>query len=315
MDPLAEVLGSIRLSGGVFLDVECTEPWGLRSHLTAADCRLLVPEPAQIIAYHAVLEGRMLAWVGDQPPIELEAGHVVLIPRNEMHQLASAADVPLVDSHDVVDMTRQGMLRLDYGGGGRRTRFVCGFLASGHSFNPLIQLLPRLFKVDTRTAASRDWIEASIRFAAAGRSDASFASSNVMARLSELLLVEAIRQYSATLSGVEVGWFRGARDPQVGRALALMHEDLRADWSNEALAREVAMSRSAFVERFTRLVGLPPIRYLTVWRLQIAQRHLRETTRTVQQLAHAVGYASEEAFSRAFKREFGVSPAQWRQQE
>jgi transcriptional regulator GlxA family with amidase domain len=137
-------------------------------------------------------------------------------------------------------------------------------------------------------------------------------SSSVMSRLSETLLVEAVREYSSTLPENETGWLSGLRDPYVGRALALIHGNIGKDWMTEDLAKEVALSRSAFVERFTSVVGLPPIRYLTVWRLRTAKLHLREKRASIAQLAHAVGYQSEEAFSRAFKREFGVSPAHWR---
>jgi transcriptional regulator GlxA family with amidase domain len=133
-----------------------------------------------------------------------------------------------------------------------------------------------------------------------------------MSRLSETLLVEAVREYSSTLPENETGWLNGLRDPYVGRALALIHGNIGKDWAPEELAKAVALSRSAFVDRFTSLVGMPPIRYLTVWRLRTARLHLREKQTTIAQLAHAVGYQSEEAFSRAFKREFGVSPAHWR---
>jgi AraC-like DNA-binding protein len=133
-----------------------------------------------------------------------------------------------------------------------------------------------------------------------------------MSRLSELLFVEAVRNYAATLADGEAGWLKGLREPHVGRALALIHQNLATAWTAKSLAREVALSRSAFMDRFASLVGVPPIRYLTTWRLQTAKLNLRESSKTIRQLAHAVGYASEEAFSRAFKREFGVSPAYWR---
>jgi len=139
------------------------------------------------------------------------------------------------------------------------------------------------------------------------------ASSGVMARLSELLFVEAVRNYASSLSEAETGWLKGVTDSHVGRALALIHSDIAKPWSAEALAKEVALSRSAFMERFAALIGMPPMRYLKTWRLQTARLQLRETQVTIAQLAHAVGYESEEAFSRAFKREFGLSPAHWRE--
>jgi transcriptional regulator GlxA family with amidase domain len=169
-------------------------------------------------------------------------------------------------------------------------------------------------KIDIRYGTSRELIEASVRFAAGELANGQLASSSVLVRLSELLLTEAIRQYSSTIGEEEVGWLKGLKDPFVGRALALMHHKLNEPWSVDALASEVALSRSAFVERFTSIVGMSPIRYLTVWRLQTAKINLRETTKTIAQLAHSVGYDSEEAFSRAFKREFGISPARLREQ-
>ena len=171
-----------------------------------------------------------------------------------------------------------------------------------------------MLKVDVRQGASRDWVEASVRFAASELTTGKRASSSVMSRLSELLLVEAVREYSSTLGDQETGWLKGFTNPQIGRALALIHHNTSAPWSAEALAKKVALSRSAFVDRFTTLVGMPPIRYLTVWRLQTAKLNLRETRTTIAQLANSVGYGSEEAFSRAFKREFGMPPARWRDQ-
>jgi len=174
--------------------------------------------------------------------------------------------------------------------------------------------LPMVLKVDIRGDTSRELIEASVRFAAGELAEGRLASSSVMTRLSESLLTEAVRQYSSTLPEHDAGWLRGLKDPYVGRALALIHHKLAEAWSAESLATEVALSRSAFVERFTSLVGMPPIRYLTVMRLQTAKMNLRETSKSIAQLAYSVGYESAEAFSRAFKREYGVSPAQWRGQ-
>ena len=208
-----------------------------------------------------------------------------------------------------------GLARISHGGGGAATHLVCGFLGTEEGYNPLIAALPRALTLDVRQATSRDWIEASVRFAAGQLAEGRLASSSIMSRLSETLLVEAVRQYALTLSDEDVGWLKGLKDPYVGRALALIHQNISASWSAETLANEVALSRSAFVDRFSTLVGIPPIRYLTVWRLQAAKLQLRETAKPLSQLAHAVGYQSEEAFSRAFKREFGLSPGRWRDQQ
>jgi AraC-like DNA-binding protein len=203
---------------------------------------------------------------------------------------------------------------MSHGGGGAVTRIVCGFLASEEPFNPLISTLPKVLKVDVRRSASREWIETSVRFAAGELAEGRLASSGVMTRLSETLLTEAVQQFSATLAQDDLGWLRGLKDPYIGRALALIHRRMGEQWSADLLASEVALSRSAFVERFTSLVGMPPIRYLTVVRLQAAKNKLRETGKSIAELAYSFGYDSGEGFSRAFKREYGVSPAQWREQ-
>lgn len=312
-DPLAEVLRSVRLTGGVFLDVHLTAPWCLTSQITAEDCRPFLATPGQVIAYHVIIDGTLLLTVDGAPPMAARAGEILLLPRNDGHVLASAPGLVPVSADDLIlPANGDGMARIVHGGGGEPTHLVCGFLGSEELYNPLIAALPRVLTLDIGEDASRDWIEASVRFAANELLEGRFASSGVLSRLSELLFVEAVRRYSSTLGGREAGWLRGLEDPQVGRALALMHGDIGAPWSVDGLAKAVALSRSAFTDRFTALVGMPPIRYLSVWRLQTAKLQLRETQRTVAQVAHAVGYASEEAFSRAFKREFGVSPAQCR---
>jgi AraC-like DNA-binding protein len=313
MDPLSEVLRSVRLSGGLFLSAHFTSPWCIGVSMAPDVCAPFLGKPAQLIGYHVVIQGELLIAFESEPPVKVSAGEIVLMPRNDDHTLANEAGIEPVSARDLIRRTPDGgLFRIDHGGGGAATRIVCGFLASEENCNPLISTLPRILKIDVRQAASREWIEASVRFAAGELAEGRLASSNVMTRLSETLLTEAVREYSSTLAAEELGWLKGLKDPQIGRALALIHHRLSAPWSAETIAREVALSRSAFVERFTSLVGMPPIRYLTVWRLQTAKLNLRETSQTIAQLAHSVGYNSEDAFSRAFKREFELSPSRWR---
>jgi len=313
MDPLSDVLRSFRLTGGIFLDSRFTAPWCVVSKLTAADCGPFLTAPSLLIAYHFVVEGRFLLAIEGEPAIEVRAGEVVLLPRNDVHMLASGSGLAPVDAHDLLQPSAGGGLaQISHGGGGETTHLVCGFLSSEDLYNPLIAALPRMLKLDVEQGTSRDWVDASVRFAASELTEGRFASSSVTSRLSELLFVEAVRQYAVTPGDQDAGWLKGLEDPRVGRALALMHRSIRSPWSAGALAKEVSMSRSAFVERFTRLMGMPPIRYLTLWRLQTSKLHLRETQQTIAQLAHSIGYESEQAFSRAFKREFGMPPARWR---
>lgn len=315
MDALSEVLRSVRLTGGVFLDARFTAPWCVRTSLGADDIKPFIAAPTHIVGYHFIIDGRLLVSVDGDPAIEVRAGEIVLLPRNDAHTLTSAPDLEPVSVKTLIQPSADGGLaRISHGGGGEPVHLVCGFLGSEELYNPLIATLPRLLKLDVHHGTSRDWVEASVRFAADELTKGKIASSGVMSRLSELLFVEAVRSYSSTLGERETGWLKGLSDAQVGRALALIHQNPAKPWSAEDLAKEVAMSRSSFVERFTSLVGMPPIRYLTVWRLQTARLNLRETRKTISQLAHSVGYESEEAFSRAFKREYGLPPARWREQ-
>ncbi|SDO64441.1 AraC-type DNA-binding protein [Filomicrobium insigne] len=313
-DPLADVLRSLRLTGGVFLDVRLTAPWCVISQLTAEDCRPLLTQPAQLIFYHVVLNGEFLLNVEGEAPVSVRGGDIVLLPRNDTHTLASATGLNPIPARSLVQPSADGGLaRVVHGGPGALTHMVCGFLGSEQSHTPLLSMLPRVLKLEMREGTSREWIEASVKFAAKELSDGQLPSSSVMARLSEVLLVEAVRQYANGRGDLEAGWLKGLRDPQVGRALAMIHRDLSRPSTATELAREVGMSRSVFVERFTALVGLPPMRYRTACRLQSAQIQLRESQRSIAQIAHSVGYESEEAFSRAFKRAFAHSPSTWRE--
>ncbi|MGE0286364.1 MAG: AraC family transcriptional regulator [Bradyrhizobium sp.] len=313
MDPLTDVLRAVRLSGGVFLSAHFTAPWGIAVSIGPDDCAPLLGRPAQVIAYHVVVEGEMFFGMSDQSPVEARAGEIVLFPRNTPHTLSSAPGLPAVTARELMQPGPDGQLpRIEHGGGGASTRIFCGFLASEDSHSPLILSLPQALKIDIRKGTEREWIETSVRYAAHQLAEGTLASSSVMTRLSETLLIEAIRQFAATPGTGQHGWLNGLSDPRIGRSLALMHRDVGANWSAEVLAKEVGMSRSAFVERFTALVGMPPIRYLSVYRLQMAKLNLRETRKSIAQLARHVGYQSEQAFNRAFKREFGMTPGAWR---
>jgi AraC-like DNA-binding protein len=314
-DPLAEALRSIRLTGGLFVNARFTAPWSVVTAVSPEEWAPFLARPAQLVAYHVVVSGELVVAVGDAPPIRATAGEIVLLPRNEIHKLASGADVPPVCAKTLIPLSTEGGLeRIEHGGGGAETRLVCGFLGSEQSHSPLFDALPSILTLDIGNATSRDWIESSVRFAAEELMQGRLATSGVVSRLSELLLIEAIRHYAAQLPDRAAGWLKGLSDPQIGRALTLIHREPARPWSTDELARAAAMSRSAFMERFTTLVGLPPIRYLTMCRLEAAQHELRGSVRSVAELAHRVGYDSEEAFSRAFKREFGLSPLHWRAQ-
>jgi AraC-like DNA-binding protein len=315
LDVLSDVLRVIRLAGGVFLEAEFTAPWCISGKLSSDDCRPFLMTPRHIIASHFVVAGQMQLRVDGGDTIDVGAGELVLLPHNDAHTFGSDLDVAVMPARQVIRPPQHGSLaRINYGGGGETTRLLCGFLGCETSFSPLLASLPSVLKLDLRATASGAWIESSFRFAASEIAAGRIGSTTVITKLSELLFVEAVSQFVASLPAERRGWLAGLRDPQIGRALAALHARPTEGWTAESLALEVGMSRSVFAERFTSLVGQPPIYYLTLWRMHVAAQHLREGRGSVAQIAFQVGYESEAAFSRAFKREFGTSPGIWRRQ-
>lgn len=316
MDALSDVLQTVRMTGGVFLDGRFTAPWSVMSQVELSECRPHLDRALQIIAYHHVIEGRMRVELEDGETLEVHAGETVLLPRNDPHKLASAPNLAPADASKLIQPAPPGgMMQIDHGGGGAPTHIICGFLGSDQFRNPVIETLPRLLKVSiVPDGAGNDagFIESTLRFAIQNLMKGAVGESSVMCRLSELLFVEAVRRYAANLPEGQAGWLAGMRDPQVGRALALIHGRLGEPWTAEALADAVALSRSTFTERFTQLIGVPPKRYLLQWRLQVAKEKLRHGNAAIAQVAHEVGYEAEAAFNRAFKREFGLPPSAWR---
>jgi AraC-like DNA-binding protein len=315
LDALSDILAAVRLSGGAFLDAEFSAPWCISVHVAPEDCGPTGHVPAHIIAYHYVVEGGLFVRMAEAAPVEVTAGQIVLLPRNDRHSLGSAPDLPAVVIDDLVQPpapAAPAMLR--YGGGGARTRIICGFIGCEVPDNPLVATLPAVLTLSVNDGAGGEWIGGSFRRAAEEFAVGGVGSVTVLGKLAELLFIEAVRRYLATMPDDRTGWLAGLRDRVVGRALALMHARVEEGWTTEALAREAGLSRSAFAERFTHLIGTPPMRYLAQWRLQLAAARLRDSARSTSQIAFEVGYESDAAFSRAFKRAFGVTPAAWRRQ-
>lgn len=315
LDALSDVLRVIRLSGGVFLEAEFTAPWCINGRISADDCTPFLAAPRHVIASHFVATGHMQLRIGSGAIIDVGAGELVLLPRNDAHTFGSDLSIAPTPASEVIQPPEVGdIARIRYGGGGEETQLLCGFLACETPFSPLLSSLPSVLKLDVRATASGAWIESSFRFAVSEIAAGRVGSTTVIAKLSELLFVEAVGQYVASLPAERRGWLAGLRDPHIGRALALLHARPTESWTAEALALEVGMSRSVFAERFTAMVGQPPMQYLTLWRMHVAAQLLREGRGNVGQIGFAVGYESEAAFSRAFKRQFGTSPGTWRRQ-
>jgi AraC-like DNA-binding protein len=313
MDALSDVLRAVRLKGAIFFDVHASDPWAAETPAGGQIVGRMFPSAGNLIAYHAITRGTCWAVVAGEPPLFLTEGDVVVIPHGDAHVLSSQPG--LRGTQDVARYRAPNELELPVSismgdGAVESAGFVCGFLGcDARPYNPLLGSLPRLFKVTDQPGGP---LCAYVQIALAESKQPRIGSLSVLGRLSELMFVDVIRRYLETLPPERADWLAGLRDPYIGRALAQMHRDPARHWTLQALARNVAMSRSAFAEHFTRFVGTPPMQYLANWRMQIAASQLLGTTDSVVAIANHIGYDSEAAFSRAFKKALGVPPSEWR---
>jgi len=316
MDVLSEVLKVVKLQGAIFYNGEFSAPWSFRSPASCNVAPLMTMGAGHVIIYHLLTEGHASARVDDGDRISLEAGDVVIFPHGDAHIIENGRPINTVDlSKELARIFSQGLKLVRSGGGGDVTKFVCGYMACEPRLSRVfLSGLPPVFKVSIRNDPSGRWLENSIRFSV-NEADASRAGGEaVLAKLSEVLFVETLRTYIANLPAEQTGWLAGARDPEVGRTLALMHRKPAHPWTIAALAQEAGSSRSVLAERFRHYLNVAPMAYLTRWRLQLGAEMLASTSYSVSQIAAEVGYESEAAFNRAFKREFTVPPARFRSQ-
>ncbi len=314
MDTLSDVLRVVRLTGAVFFAIDASAPWVAETPRGSVIGPHMMPGVEHVIDYHAVTAGSCWGGLVDEPAVQLEAGDFIVFPQGDHHVISSA---PGMRGHTDVETYRlAGQSRLPVAvsiqGGGPPAQVICGFLGcDARPFNPLLSALPRL--IHLRGGGAGDAVLRSLVELAVSESSSQQAGSDcALARLSELLFVEIVRRYVATLPPENVGWFAGLRDENIGRALQKLHDRPAHAWSLEELAKEVGMSRSTLAERFTHLVGVPPIQYLAQWRIQLAASLLRSSTASLAEVADRIGYGSEGALSRAFKRWVGVAPAVYR---
>jgi AraC-like DNA-binding protein len=315
MDPFSQVLKALRLEAGIFLDAEFTAPWCVDSAPGNDDARHILPSAQHVALYHLLVEGRCHARLtDDSAAIELAAGDLIMFPHGDRHLLGSdLGRAPLLAETLVQASPEGGLARIVHGGGGDRTRFICGYLACDSRLcRPMIGALPRMLRVPLGDSASASWMVETLQHAAAESRAPRAGTDAVLTKLSELTFVEALRGYLETIPQQERSWLAGLRDPHVSRVLGLMHAEPARQWTVDDLGREAGLSRSALAERFALLIGEPPMQYLTRWRLALGARALKEGSEPVLQVAQQVGYESEAAFNRAFKREFGTPPATWR---
>ncbi|WP_296744512.1 AraC family transcriptional regulator [Mesorhizobium sp.] len=312
-DVLLDVLSQVRLSGAVFLLGEYRAPWALDSPEAEDMAKLLATGSKRLILFHIVQEGCFrISARGIQ--VEGQEGDLIVLPHGDRHLMGNPALSDATPASELVPpppWQSLPVVRID--GGGETTRLVCGYLTCDQLlFNVFLQRLPPVFCVRPRAGAATEWMQACFTYALGESVNAGQGNRLLMARLPELLFIEALRLYSEQISP-DTGWLAAVGDPVLGRALGLIHAEPTKKWNNEELARCAATSRSVLDERFRKLLGQSPMRYLTEWRMQMAADLLRDRKMKLLAIAERCGYGSEEAFSRAFHRCLGVSPAQWRE--
>ena len=302
-DPLGETLHLLRLTGTLYCRSELTAPWGVD-----------LPAFEGCMMFHVVTAGHCWLEVEGDGPRLLQQGSLALVPHGTGHRIRSSQtaeaeplfDIPVEQVSDRYEIMR-------YGGTGELTHLTCGVVRFDHvAGQQLIALLPRVLQIDTWADDEGSWLQSTLRFIAREARELRPGGETVITHLADILIIQAIRSWIDSAPQADRGWLAALRDDQVGRALAAIHREPEKDWTVALLAKEVGMSRSGFSARFTSLVGESAMRYLTQWRMQLARAQLLETSDSLSVLADRLGYQSEAAFSRAFKRVFGVSPGSLR---
>jgi len=318
-DTLSDVLQAVRLKGAVFFDVETAAPWVAEAPPAKRVAPAVMPDAEHVIEYHVITSGSCWASIvgSDVPPVHLSTGDAVAFPQGDAHVLSSApgmrgepdlSQYPLPESAGPLPL----ILNID-GGGPEKAHIVCGFLGcDSRPFNPLLEALPRILHARSSTAAKGGWMDEFTRFAVMEAKEKRAGAKGILSKLGELMFAEIVRNYVESLPQESRGWLAGLKDHHVGRALNLLHERPTRDWTLDLLAKDVGLSRSSLAERFTEFVGTPPMQYLQKWRLQMAAAKLADGAANIATVAAAVGYESEAAFSRAFKKHAGLPPAEWR---
>lgn len=316
MDTLSDVFRAIRLTGAVFFDVRAGAPWIAAAPDASEIAGHVMPGCEHVIEFHVVARGACWGGLLDAPPVRLETGDVIVFPQGDAHVMTSAPELRATPSNERLGAIDGGPrpFLLRTGSGAEDARLVCGFLGcDARPFNPLLATLPRLLHLRSATPDSpalRMFVELAMEESAKRR----IGGECMLAKLSELMFIEAVRRHVETMPAEEKGWLAGLRDDVVGRALSVLHAEPARAWTLDELGRVVGLSRSALAERFTQLLGQPPMQYLTQWRMQLAARMLRDGTASIATIASETGYASEAAFSRAFKKTVGSPPAAFRAQ-
>ena len=315
-DPFDAALRRLRLEGAIFLRAEYREPWAYESLSGPDTAAILRPGTERLVLFHVVASGTCWVQVGDREKHWASAGDVIVLPYGDQHRMGGVGEsesVPLMTIMEAPPWTRMPLIR--HGRDGAQTDVVCGFLHSEDVlFDPALRVFPPAFVVRPQGTAGAEWVRANVDFALAQADASPLGPDAINTRLPEMLLVEVLRQHLATAPAVDRGWLAALHDPVLKPALAALHAEPERKWTVSDLARVAVVSRSGLDERFRQVLGRSPIRYLTEWRMHLAEDLLTSTDLGVAAIARRVGYDAEEAFSRAFKRHSGSPPAQWRAQ-
>ncbi|MFT3752539.1 MAG: AraC family transcriptional regulator [Paludibacter sp.] len=322
LDPLSDVLRSVRLRGSVFFHVSCRDQWAAYAPSSREVAPAVMPGAEHVIEYHLFVKGGGWVAVDGEPPLRLQEGDIVMLPHGDAHTVSSAPGAgPPPDDNWLFELDVPRPIPVTYRGNmvepgllspeEASTVIVCGFIACDlRPFNPLIDALPRLLRLPAETVG--EWVAPMLRHAVSETGMPRAGSAALLQRVSEMVFVDGARRYLDSLPVESTGWLGALRDRQVGRAIAMLHAQPAQPWTLEELGRHVGLSRSALHERFVAMVGIAPMQYLTSWRMQCGARLLRERQTSVAMVALEVGYDSEAAFARAFKRATGLPPAAWR---
>jgi len=325
LDPLSDVLRSVRLRGSVFFRVSCRDAWAALAPPSSEMAPAVMPGAEHVIEYHLMVKGEGWVAVDGEPPLRLREGDIVMLPHGDAHVVSSAPGlIPADEAGDwlfrmrddpkPIPVTYQGgMFKAGVGLPSDEATAVllCGFIACDlRPFNPLINALPKLLHLPAEGVGA--WVAPMLEQAASESIDQRAGGAALLQRVSEMVFVDGARRYLDSLPAQAQGWLGALRDRQVGRAITLMHNDPAEPWTLEELGRRAGLSRSALHERFVALTGMAPMQYLANWRMQCGARLLREGHASVAAIALDVGYDSEAAFSRAFKRATGQPPGAWR---
>lgn len=315
MDALSELLRAVRLSGAMFFNAQCAAPWCVSSPPSHRFAPFIATGASHIIEFHFIAAGRAYVRVGGETT-PLAVGDIIMLPHGDAHFMGNGLSADIIDGEQSAGALLSGEVKLSRlgDGNGEQTHLICGYLAcDARLIQPLIAGLPRVMRVNIRNDPYGRVLEEMIHHAVGLLGDGAPGSQTIAARLAEVLFAESLRRYVLQLPPGRTGWLAAAADPAIGRALAALHQRPAHNWTLDELAREAGLSRSALTDRFARHIGQSPISYLANWRLELAADALRSTSRSVMQIASEVGYDSEAAFNRAFKRRFENPPARYRQ--